>query len=373
MLNQKVVFLAALTAVFLVLSSSEVFALIPVENSWTTKAPVPLASWCIVAVNDKIYAIAGVGDYGNKSYWNNSVFEYDPALDTWTEKKPMPTKRGEIAAAVYENKIYVIGGSTGLNQVYDPATDTWENKASMPTQREQFEANLVNGKIYVIGGCIVDESQTYTTLAGVNEVYDPTTDTWTNKTSMPIAVNGYASAVVDNKIYFIGGSGSDTADLNQIYDADTDAWSFGASPIIPVERGAAGATSGVFAPKRIYVFGGMTVRNSNSIGTSDNQVYNPENDSWTVGEPMPTARFRSRLTVLNDQIYVMEGFKSFALYCLVNEQYTPIGYQTPTPSPSPPQPQLSPSISPSTFLIAVFSVIIVAVVLFVYYKTCTKR
>ena len=189
----------------------------------------------------------------------------------------------------------------------------------MPTLRTQFEANVVNGRIYIIGGS-----------SGLNEVYDPATDSWTTKAAMPIGVSGYASAVVDNKIYFMGGSDSDTHNLNQIYDADTDTWSFGTPVPTPVDGAVAGATSGVLAPKRIYVIGGKTFRNSILYGTSTNQVYNPQNDSWIVGASMPTARYQLHMTVLNDQLYVMEGFQRFGIgaYCLVNEQYTPFGYGT---------------------------------------------
>jgi hypothetical protein len=34
------------------------------------------------------------------------------------------------------------------------------------------------------------------------EVYDPATDTWTAKTSPPLEVRSYASAVVDDKYTF---------------------------------------------------------------------------------------------------------------------------------------------------------------------------
>jgi hypothetical protein len=190
----------------------------------------------------------------------------------------------------------------------------------MPTPRTQFEANVVNDKIYVIGGS-----------SNLNEIYDPANDSWTTKAAMPIGVTLYASAVIDNKIYFMGGSGPDTPNLNQIYDADTDTWSFGTPVPTPVVSAAADATSGVLAPKRIYVIGGLA--NHSNDGISLNQVYNPQNDSWTAGEPMPTARFQLHMTVLNDQIYVMGGLPFFAIgpYCFENEQYTPIGYGTAPP------------------------------------------
>jgi N-acetylneuraminic acid mutarotase len=328
-LNRKVPIAAALFAVFLAFSASQAFfALAAIENSWATKEPLPMACGGIVGLNGKIYAIGGSGDYANVSYVNNAVLEYNPALDVWTAKKPMPTKRHGFATAVYQNKIYVIGGPDGVNQVYDPVTDTWETKTPMPTPRTQLEANVVNGKIYLVGGTISGG-----TPVDVNEVYDPTTDSWTTKAAMPTGVYAYASAVVDDKIYFIGGSGPDPPNLNQVYDPATDTWSLGKPIPTPVISAVAGATSGEWAPKRIYVIGGRI--NYGLHGTSLNQVYNPENDSWTVGASMPTARWQLHVAVLNDLIYVMGGLPFFNLsgiWCPENEQYTPIGYGTVPPA-----------------------------------------
>jgi PKD repeat protein len=70
----------------------------------------------IGVVNDKIYAIGGD---------DNKNDEYDPALDTWTSKTPMPTPRCCLAVGVSYNKIYAIGGASHaqpiqVNEEYDP-------------------------------------------------------------------------------------------------------------------------------------------------------------------------------------------------------------------------------------------------------------
>jgi hypothetical protein len=247
------------------------------------------------------------------------------------------------ALAVYQNKIYVIEDN-GMTQVYDPATDTWENKTSMPTPRTQLEANVVNGKIYLIGGRTGGQYS----AVGLNEVYDPETDSWTTKAPIPYPVVQYASAVVDNKIYIIGGQDEYTypmnLDLVQIYDPATDTWSFGTPMPKIVWQAAAGATSGIWAPKRIYVIGGLPATLSLAFGgrlygsldgTPINQVYNPENDSWTFGASMPTARFQLHVAVVNDMIYAIGGSPFFNLqgiWCPENEQYTPIGYGTVPPA-----------------------------------------
>lgn len=216
------------------------------ENSWVAKAPMPNGLSIVKAAvaNGKIYVMN-----------SSSNYEYDPAIDTWTAKKPMPTPRLWLSfgIAACENKIFVIGGNNGengytnylsTNEVYDPSTDTWETKTPMPTSREWVEANVVDGKIYVISGVTDNYSSIRT---HVNEVYDPATDSWTEKQPVPFAVIKGASAVVDNKSYLIGGlfnsSSSFNAISNQIYDTDTDTWSLASLPN-PMWYTAAGATRG---------------------------------------------------------------------------------------------------------------------------------
>jgi N-acetylneuraminic acid mutarotase len=325
-------------------------------------------------VNDKIYVIGG-HPYGSTEFTIDDVSVYDPSTDQWRSKQHMPGPLAWFGTAVYQNEIYVIGGAWFMSDslkndvwVYDPAADAWTTKASMPTPRAEVQANMVNSKIYVIGG-----RETTSSVADVNEVYDPVTDTWTTKTPIPTPVTQYASAVVDGKIYVIGGwtfaansTSTSWVDLNQIYDPETDTWSLG-TPIPEGVRANAGATTGVMAPKRIYV-----------IGDGLNQVYNPSNDSWSVDEPIPNSAHRltnfadAEIAVVNDQLYALGGVYKDANgngYS-VNEQYTPIGYGTPdlsTPSPSPKPEQNNPF--PTTLVIA--SVIAVAVLgggLLVYFK-----
>ena len=55
------------------------------------------------------------------------------------------------------DKVYTLGGyspfvaSSGLNE-YDPATDTWVKKKSLPKNHFSIEADVIGGKIYVLGG-----------------------------------------------------------------------------------------------------------------------------------------------------------------------------------------------------------------------------
>jgi N-acetylneuraminic acid mutarotase len=323
-----------------------------VEDTWAAKAPMPTAraGLGVETVNGKIYAIGGTtagGQYppdvsGGGFVGTNE--EYDTATDTWTTKASMPTPRDYFAITACQNKIYCIGGvvgdaavegmpgfysyvTSGINEVYDTVTDTWETRAPMPDDAMKFQAHVVNGKIYVM-----DWSYTY--------VYDPENDSWTSKTRMPppYPESAPVSAVVDNKIIvtfeFSNFLNSSEQQKIWIYDTGTDSWSGGTSAPTVVVEGAAGATTGVKAPKRVYVLG-VPYGFPNPI---INQVYDPEADAWTTATPLPTHLMDFGVAVVNDVLYLIGGYYTgsreawghgLVTPVAVNEQYIPIGYSTP--------------------------------------------
>ena len=176
--------------------------------------PNPRACPVLSVVNGKIYVIGGFTVAGSQFPPASTVEAYDPATDTWTQKADMPNPRVALAnnAPAVNGKIYVIGGwagfvrrvNNGLStvEVYDPATDTWTQKADMSTARGALAISEVGGKIYAIGGSFGWILQALPTV----EEYDPATDTWTQKADMPTARSSHPAIAVDGIIYAIGGS-----------------------------------------------------------------------------------------------------------------------------------------------------------------------
>ena len=339
------------------------------EDTWVSKAPMQQARYNlgVAVVNGKIYAIGGNAEKG--AVGTNE--EYDPVTDTWSSKSPMPTPRYRFNLVIYQNKIYCIGGTTenavsGVNEVYDPITDVWETKAAMPVAKS-VDAVVVKDKIYLIGG---GPNNT------LNQVYDPTTDSWTIKAAMPNKAYG-ASVGMGNKIYVVGGSysGDQFYTYNQIYDPETDTWSQGATPPLSggVVRRSAIVTTGEFAPKRIYILDDAL------------RVYSPENDNWTFGTKMPTARLNFAVALINDVLYAIGGCTFsypdpahrigedpiITIYA-TNEQYTPIGYGTPdpsfSPSPSPPSTETEPFPVAPVAAASVVTAAVVSLGLLIYFK-----
>ncbi len=308
------------------------------QSAWTSMSPMPTARGGVglAVVNGKIYAIGGLN--GN-SLPVSTTEEYDPQTNGWTSKMPMPTPRSGFAIAVYQNKIYVIGGTVGNgyvgnNEVYDPVSNTWETKTSMPTPRADLCANVVNDKIYLIGGKKYSSITPFFNETNINEVYDPINDNWSTKTSIPTPVQGYASAVVNDKIYVLGGSlkslsleNTFMTAANNVYDSKADNWSLAAKLPSVNSYGAAAATLGFMAPARIYCIGGY------SAGAFSPQVqaYNSANNSWSIADPMPTARAYLGVVAVNDVLYAIGGFDG-TNWLDVNEQYKPVGYGTIPPT-----------------------------------------
>ncbi len=295
------------------------------EDYWTTLEPMPTARrrLGVAVVDGKIYVIGG---YNGTALSTNEM--YDTETDTWTTKEPMPSARYGFGIAVVDDKIYVIGGCSRwnswscANQVYDPATDTWKELTSIPEQPNFVGATAINDKIYVISG-LATFLPPYVSYE-LNQVYDTKTDSWGLETPILQQVHDYGSAVVDNKIYILGGYDigyePQDKDLTQIYDPENETWSYGRSLPTAIWGASAGATSGVLAPKRIHL-----------LKENIHYVYDPENDSWTEETPMLTSRSYVGVAVVNDEIYVIGGYDG-ENYRNENQKYTPQGYIPEFPS-----------------------------------------
>jgi N-acetylneuraminic acid mutarotase len=315
----------------------------PNENTWTKRASMHEARGGLGAavVNRKIYAIGGSSQSGLYPANIQGGFvgtneEYDPVTNTWTYKSPMPTPRSDFAIAVYNNKIYCLGGTVGtekvdvifsrfvtsaVNEVYDPATDTWETKASLPNAGMFMQAFVVGNRIYVIDGPF-------------NEVYDPENDSWITKAPTPLPAedygadgsNDYALFLLNNKLYVAGQFS--TRLIN--YDTSQDAWSTGTTlPDYDFYSVAGAMTTGSNAPKRLYVFLGLR----GWVPSAVTIAYDPVTNLWIAGKSIPTNRVHPGVVVVDDKLYVVGGYAMSVSgrvnASALNEQYTPIGYGIP--------------------------------------------
>jgi len=229
----------------------------------------------------------------------------------WSEQAQMPTRRAGLALAVWEGRLYAIGGEgpegvTGVVEVYDPTSDTWGRAAEKPTPAAYAAAAAIGDRIYVPGGCLTDgEAMT------VTEVFDPQADRWSQATPLPTPLCAYALAVYEGRIYLFGGTdGQAVLRTTCVYDPESQRWEERA-PMPEARTVAAAAT----LENRIYVVGGY--REGRELNTCS--VYDPVEDRWSECAPLTVGRGGLGLVPLGGHLYAIGG----AGYVGFNERYDP--------------------------------------------------
>jgi len=166
-------------------------------------------------VGDLIFT---VGDWYRGSspteYPSGRVQIYNLTNETWYNGTPMPSnqERGLGGMAEENGYLYYAGGvrnpsgtdATNKTFRYDPINDNWTRMADMNQPRASFELINFHGLLYAIGGFQGTQSWNRQALDYV-ESYDPTTDTWTNLTSLPVKMFGWGGTVLNDEIVLVGG------------------------------------------------------------------------------------------------------------------------------------------------------------------------
>jgi len=198
-----------------------------------------------------------------------------------------------------KNILLVLILAFGSDSITTAAEDTWKYKTPMTIGRGFVSAAVVDGKIYVIGGF-----PTHYSVTSAVERYDPTTDTWTRMADMPSARCGHATCAYGEKIFVFGGVTPDAYSQARnniyVYDTKTDTWA---------EKGPmpyANALCGVaVVDDLIYLVGGAL--SSSSPPVSRVMAYDPGTESWIRKADMPTARGHLSACTVNGKIYAIGG------------------------------------------------------------------
>ena len=243
--------------------------------------------------------------------------------DNWIYKTKMPTGRTFLGACVVDEKFYIIGGTASTSaesvvEMYNPATDTWQKIANMPAARCYPVTCALNGKIYVFGGA----TGMWSTATKSVYLFDPQTDTWTQKSDMPFAIgsSGVAGAVIENTIYLMGFSESDsipTSTTVMAYDAISESWTQKTDMLTPRGMLAACVIDG-----KIYAIGGTT-ENWETVFYKHVEVYDLVTNAWTRKADMLTGRWGLATVVADGLIYAIGG-RSGSTSCSKNEAYNPV-------------------------------------------------
>ncbi len=260
--------------------SDRVYIYNPESDAWHQgpSLPEPRHHPYLVSTGTELFSIGGF-IAANGGQWNarTDVFRLDEAAGTWEKVADLLIPQSEPVAAYIGDKIYIASGRTPVGtqnanwtdqgdidslQVFDPATLDVSFGQAASIRRNSGAGAVIDGKLYVVGGRVVGGGN-----LTANEVFDPATGQWQTLAPMPNAQGGIAAAALDGHLYVFGGeffnnTGGGVYSESWVYDPATDAWSSIAD--MPVPRHGLGA---VTVGDEIFVIAGAT--QAGGVGTTN--------------------------------------------------------------------------------------------------------
>jgi len=213
----------------------------------------------MVSYNNKLWMFGGFGDSKGRF---NDLRCYDPATKKWAlipNKGNFPKPIYLHTAVIYENKMWVFGGSTGkdTNDFYsfDFATSEWskiETSGPIPSARYGHAACVCNGRMYIVGGC--KQNSVY---FQDSHSYDFVTKKWRSYGDVPQDLAYHSLTTYNNRVFLYGGyNGKKFCENLYVLDQDTSSWQVvRCAGKEPAHR--CGCAT-VVVDKFLYVFGGYT-------------------------------------------------------------------------------------------------------------------
>jgi N-acetylneuraminic acid mutarotase len=240
---------------------------------------------------------------------------YDPALNAWKDlgQSPLPSTHALPAADDANHVIYFLGGLDGNYPgvpsaavwKYDVLTNKWSSMPSLPGVTSAGGVALINNELHYFGGVRIDHD-----IDVGDHIYVDLSNPgggWHSAPAMPTPLDHFATAIVNGKIYCLGGEfGHDKLHLQhadvQIYDPINKTWSTGAN--MPTPKSHTEASTFVRPNGHIVVAGGQT---ANFTETDEVVEYNPDTDSWTTIGRLPRALEGPVVQQIGDTVIVTSG------------------------------------------------------------------
>ncbi|MGH9436350.1 MAG: carboxypeptidase regulatory-like domain-containing protein [Terriglobia bacterium] len=248
---------------------------------------VRIANYPASVMDNAVAEDDATGDvYSVEGNSSSNAYVYLPLSNIWQRIADFPNVLEEESVAAFTNdKFYVAFGwllrdsvmvPNAQLYIYDPVANTWNTGAPAPaSEGEGVSAAVLNNKIYFVGGCRSTSVCGDTTV----QVYDPASKAWSAAAPYPHPVSWASCGAVLGKLYCVGGTAGDAAYADgYVYNPASNSW----SPIapIPVASGGLWGSGYTGSPEGLVVSGGVT-ENSTTI-TNQGFLYSPSTNSWSA-------------------------------------------------------------------------------------------
>jgi hypothetical protein len=175
------------------------------------------------------------------------------------------------------------------------AAPNWQSATPLPDERTEVAAAVVNGEIAIVGGFLADGSSSSRV-----DLYSPARERWRRGPNLPVAVNHSTAAGYRGRLYVVGGYAGSIGRGNVVraaYVLDRGRWR--ALPRPPEGRAAAGAA---IVSDKLYVVGGV-----GPGGLARRALlFDLKRGRWATA-PGPTPREHLAVTAVGGRVYAVGG------------------------------------------------------------------
>lgn len=219
------------TRIYMIDTTNSKFAYYDINtNTLVENLPFQLCA-NLTAVGTKIYGRQTVSPY--------RMFIYDTTNNTWDITTGGTNSSVSGGFCSIDTKIYAVDG-TGKIYIYDTTNNTWD------TTTGATNSYIYNSKAIAIGTNIYYDCTGNTTYNTYMIVYDTVTNTFSQKTSAPLAK--YFMSAIDTKIYAQNNTGTWPI---YVYDTNTNTWDTTSTPLA-VSGSQGGVTLSATVGRKIY-------------------------------------------------------------------------------------------------------------------------
>lgn len=265
-----------------------------------------------VAFDKKLYLIGGRGI--------NPTSIFDTTNNTWTNASPTPIELHHFQPVVVDDAIYIIGAMTGqwpnetpLDRViiYYPNRDEYSYSHHIPEHRRRGGAGtaVYNGKIYFVGGITNGHMDGYKPWL---DEYDPQTGEWRVLPDAPNARDHFQAVISDHKLYAFAGRTTSkvtnqdmalTTQYGNIYNLKRQQWeAVTESLAIPTPRAGNAA---IAWNNHIIIGSGESMKQVTAH--SEVEVFNTQHSKWITWPSLQRGRHGSGFAVVDDNLYIASG------------------------------------------------------------------
>lgn len=273
----------------------------PASLTWRARASAPTARQEVASavLDGRIWVVGGL----TAADATTKVETYDPPSDRWVAGPDLPIALHHLALAVFRGELVVVGGfQGGGSNLYSRPSDrvlalrngAWVDLPKLRRPRGAAGAAVVGDALYVVGG------RDAGLLVAPTEAFDGVT--WQDRAAVPAPRDHIAVASDGRNLYAAGGRFLDpdrTSDAFQRYDPARDVWV--ELPVLPTARGGLGLA--LAGGGRLIAAGGEDA----SRVFPQVELFDLAAGRWTPVQAMRTPRHGLGLNAVGDAVYALVG------------------------------------------------------------------